>query len=146
MYAAGTSPQYAAAHPDTLGPVNKSVDSIQKIQKPAWNENEPWGWKYPSNVPQRQPQGSAFPPAPAAPAAPQPQGGDDVSSWLSTLQPEDMSFLRQLIAAVREAQGRDAKQTQQPQAPVTPPSTSNAPVLRQNPGAEMAKRPGQWLY
>lgn len=136
MYAAGTSPQYAASHPDTWSVGGAPKMAVEPFPMPTkfTNPGDPPGWKYPSNVPQRPPQGSAFPPAPAAPA-PQQQSGDDISSWLSTLKPEDMSFLRQLIAAVREAQGRDAKQAQQPPAPGMSPPVANAPALRKSPEA-----------
>jgi hypothetical protein len=136
MYAAGTSPEYVAKNPDSI-PAWRPLEKMQ-------GNSEPPGWKYPSKVPQRPPQGSAFPPAPASPPQ-QPQDVSDVSSWLSTLQPEDMSFLRQLIAAVREAQGRDSKQAQQPPVPGSPP-VANAPQVRANPAEDVKKQPGQWVY
>jgi hypothetical protein len=78
MYAAGTSPEYVAKNPDTIG--TKPEDRIRQLQKSSWDEkmanyNEPPGWKYPHTQPQRQPV-NAYNAAqmPPAPAQQQPQG------------------------------------------------------------------------
>lgn len=70
MYAAGTSPEYVAKNPDVVGPQKTPEDRIRQLQsrQPSWNENEPYGWKYPETKPQRPPvntyNAAQMPPAP----------------------------------------------------------------------------------
>lgn len=100
---------------------NPPLPTFQPLEKQI-GPGEPFGWKYPSSTPQRPPQGAALPAAP--PATPK----DDVSSFLADLTPDDMSFLRQLIAQVRSAMGKGQPPQGQPQGGTAQPAQPSGSV------------------